>query len=131
LRSPVIQMRPAVAAGLAALAVGTAVILAGRAHADSTPIGPLPKGPVTTVTAPKGTLVSVALPHAGKGLVWRLARRVDPAVLRQVSEGDIGASVVVVFQARRVGNVRVAFAQTRGDTSSKALRSATTLVHVR
>src|SRR5262249_26667629 len=58
------------------------------------------------------------------GLVWRLARRIDPAVLRQVSEADVGRSVVVVFRATGKGTARVIFALTRGETP-RALASVT------
>jgi len=76
--------------------------------------------------------VAVALPRQkpSTGLVWRLARQVDPSVLRQVSEGDLGASVVVVFRAVHPGSAKVVFALTRGDTSPRALRSRTYTVTV-
>lgn len=108
-------------------------VAAVSASADSTPVGPLPKGPVTTVSAPSGSLVSVALPRqrASSGLVWRVARQVNARVLRQQAEADVGASVVVVFKALRAGNATVAFALTRGDASAKALRSVTYRVRVR
>lgn len=115
----------------AVFAVAAGAVLAAAASADSEPIGPLPKGPVTTVTTPKGTLVAVALPRAKNGLVWRLARRVDSSVLRQMWEADVGGSVVVVFRAKGVGTARVAFAQTRGDSSSNAVGSAISIVRVR
>ena len=91
--------------------------LAPPAFADSTPIGPLPKGPVTTITTHRGLLVAVALPHpaASKGLVWRLARPVDPSVLRQVSEADVGKNVVVVYRVIGKGKASIVYALTRGD----------------
>ena len=67
-----------------ALAVALSLgFLVPVAAADSTPVGPLPKGPVASVVTTRGALVAVALPRqsAAGGLVWRLARRVDPAVL--------------------------------------------------
>ena len=103
------------------------------AAADSTPVGTLPNGPVSSVVTTRGALVAVALPRqsAASGLVWRLARRVDPAVLTEVSEADAGPSVVVVFRARGRGNVRIAFALTKGDTGTKAVRAAFTDVRVK
>ena len=75
------------------------------ALADSTPIGPLPMGPVATITTHRGLFVAVALPHpADKGNVWRLARRVDSKILRQVSEADVGKNVVVVYQVTGKGS---------------------------
>jgi hypothetical protein len=114
--------------------VGCASALAlGVARADSTPIGTLPKGPRSSIASERGTLVAIALPRQkpSSGLVWRLARQVDPSVLRQVSEGEVGPSVVVVFRAVQTGSARVVFALTRGDSSSRALRSRTYIVRVR
>jgi hypothetical protein len=113
----------------AAIAAG----LAGSAGADSTPVGPLPKGPVTTVESTRGSLVAVALPRqsAASGLVWRVARRVDGRILRQRDEADVGASVVLVFRAVGRGTATVRFGLTKGDSSSRAVRSATYVVKVR
>jgi len=47
---------------LAAAAVA-ALVLVLPATASAPPVGKLPKGPVTTVRAPRGTLVAVALPQ--------------------------------------------------------------------
>ena|SRR5262245_52250164 len=115
----------------AASALAVAAALAAGAAADSTPVGPLPKGPVTTVQTTRGALVAVALPHRPNGNVWRLARQVDPRVLREVSEADVGPSVVIVYRATGAGVVRVVYALTHGDTSGKALESATHVVRVR
>ena len=116
----------------ALLASVVAGVLATPALADSTPIGPLPKGPVSSVATHRGLLVTVALPRqaASKGLVWRIARPVNPAVLRQVSEADVGANVVVVFKVVGKGRASVVFALTRGDSSSKAVRAVTNKVTV-
>jgi hypothetical protein len=78
-----------------------------------------------TVMVPRGQLVAVALPRqkASTGLVWRLARKVDSRVLRQLSEADVGPSVVVVFRAVGRGKATIVFALTRGESSSKALRA--------
>lgn len=100
----------------------TALSLAGLAGADSTPVGTLPKGPVTKIQTMKGQLVSVALPSRN-GLSWRLARAVDPHVLVQVSEADVGKSVVVVYRAVGKGTVSVKYGLTRGETA-KAYASA-------
>jgi hypothetical protein len=63
--------------------------------------------------------------------VWRVARAVDPAILRQVSEADVGSSVVLVFRATGVGTARVVLALTHGDSSPKAVRAAYYVVKVR
>lgn len=106
---------------------------ASSASADSTPIGPLPKGPVTTIETARGSLVAVALPrqNPSTALVWRVARRVDARVLKQVSEADVGSSVVLVFRATGKGKATIRLGLTRGDSSGKALRSATYQVQVR
>jgi hypothetical protein len=113
------------------LSTALLALTATPALADSTPIGALPAGPVATVATHRGLFVAVALPHpADKALVWRLARTVDAKVLREVSEADVGNTVVVVFAVTGKGKVRVVYALTRGDTSSKAVRTITHMVTV-
>jgi|SRR3954447_12318698 len=107
-----------------------ALVLAASAAASSTPVGPLPMGPVTSVSTARGTLVSVALPHRTGGKVWRQANVVDPKVLRQVSEGDVGSNVVIVFKATGAGKTKIAYGLTRGETK-KAYASASFVVTVR
>ena len=115
-----------VAAGGIAASVGAA------AWADSTPIGALPPGPVTTVTTTRGSLVAVALPRQKEstGLVWRIARPLNARVVSEVSEADVGTSVVIVFRTGAAGQATISFALTRGDTSSKAVKSAVYNVRV-
>jgi hypothetical protein len=108
-----------------------AAVLVPVASADSTPVGPLPAGPVTTVTSKSHQLVAVALPQASGGAVWRIARSFDSRVVRQVSEANVGNTVVLVFRTQAPGRTSLVFALTRGDASSKALRSATTRLTVR
>jgi hypothetical protein len=119
---------------IAALAGVAAVLsLAGASvgRADSTPVGPLPKGPVSKTTTKPGQLVAVALPRAkqGSGLVWRVARAYDSRIVRQVSEGEVGATVVLVYRVVGRGDTSLVFAQTRGESSSKAVKAATYRVH--
>jgi hypothetical protein len=66
-------------------AAATVLGVAGGAVASAPPVGPLPKGPVTTIVTQPGALVAIALPHRSGGLVWRLARGVDPKLLVEVS----------------------------------------------
>ena len=103
---------------------------AAGALADSNPIGALPSGPVTSIAAPHGELVAIALPRRSAGRVWRIARPFDGNVLREVSEADVGSSVVLVFRAGRTGNTTVSLALTRGDASAKALESRRFLIRV-
>jgi hypothetical protein len=115
-----------ITAGAAMLVL--ALVLAFPAFASSPPVGPLPPGPVTSISTPKGTLVSVALlSRAGKS--WRLARAVSPKILVEVSEANVGASVVIVYRAVGRGDVSVRYGLTRGETR-KAYASATFKVHV-
>ena len=117
---------------VAAATVAASVLVgAGAALADSTPVGALPAGPVTTTSTKKGQLVAVALPHASasSGLVWRIARAYDAKVVKEVSEADVGPSVVLVFKVVGKGNTSLVFALTRGDASSKAVKSATHKIH--
>lgn len=111
--------------GCATLATAFGLVT-GAARASSTPIGPLPAGPVSTVTTSPNQLVAVALPHAraNSGLVWRLARRYDSRVVREVSETDVETNVVLVFRVVSRGKTSLVFGLTRGDTSAKAVKSA-------
>jgi hypothetical protein len=115
----------------AVLAVAAAAVAAAApARASAPPVGPLPAGPLATIATTKGELVAFALPHRSGGRVWRVARAIDPPVLSQVSEADVGPSVVLVFRARRTGTVTVAFGLTKGETS-KALESRRFRVQIR
>ena len=68
-----------------------------------------------------GQLVSVALPTRA-GYFWRIARTFDARVVREVSEGDVGSSVVLVFRAVGRGHTTVGLAETKGETP-KAYRA--------
>jgi hypothetical protein len=118
---------PARARLTAGAMVASMLVGAGVARADSTPVGPLPAGPVSTVTTKKGQRVAVALPRASaaSGLVWRVARSYDSRVVRQLSEADVGSSVVLVYRVAGTGSTSLVFALTRGDTSSRAVKAAT------
>ena len=104
---------------------------ASVARADSTPVGPLPAGSVATTTTKPGLLVAVALPHARRnsGLVWRIARRYNLHVVRQISEADVRGSVVLVFKVVGRGDTSLVFALTHGDASAKAVKAATHKIH--
>jgi hypothetical protein len=107
----------------AVVLAGAAVALfSGSAAADSTPVGPLPAGPTSMIHTQPGQLIAVALPHRAGGKVWRVATSYDGKRLRQVSEGDVGSSVVLVFKALKVGNAKIEFGLTKGETA-KAFES--------
>ncbi|HEY4346797.1 MAG TPA: hypothetical protein VGM80_04345 [Gaiellaceae bacterium] len=112
---------------LAAL-VGILATAAGTASASAPPVGPIPAPAVTTLTTAKGSLVSIALPHR-VGYDWRIARALDPKVVREVAEGDVGSNVVLVFKAVSAGRASIVVAQTRGERS-KAYRAVRYDVHV-
>ena len=112
----------------AVAALAATFVTAGRA--DSPPVGALPSGPTSIIQTQKGQLVAFALPKRSAGRVWRIARRFDAAVVRQVSEADVGNSVVLVFKATGNGTTTVAFGLTRGETS-KAFESRRFTVRVR
>jgi hypothetical protein len=109
------------------LVIALTLIGAQSGRAVSTPIGPLPGGPVSTTTTRPGLLVAVALPHQrrGSGLVWRVARRYDSGVVRQVSEANVGTNVVLVFRVVGRGDTSLVFALTRGDVSREAIKAIT------
>lgn len=115
-----------------AIAASVAALATPAALADSTPVGPLPPGPLTTMTAAHGTLIAIAVPRrkASTGLLWRIARTVSPRVLRQVGEADVGPNVVLVFRAVGRGRATVVLALTKGDASAKAVASVTYRVRV-
>ena len=113
---------------LAALIVAAAT--GAVAGATAPPVGPLPGGPTATLATQKGQLVAVALPHRSGGRVWRIARSFDSHVLRQVSEADVGANVVLVFQVTGRGTTTLAFGLTVGETT-KAHESRRLTVRVR
>jgi hypothetical protein len=52
-------------------------------------------------------------------------------VLRQLSEANVGSSVVLVFRATNAGRTTVSLALTKGDASAKALESRRFRIHVR
>jgi hypothetical protein len=107
--------------------VGTAV---GSALASAPPVGPLPAGPTSTIDTHKGELLAFALPKRQSGRVWRIARPFNSRVVREVSEANVGRSVVLVFQAVGRGSATVSFGLTRGETP-KAFESRRFVVRVR
>ena len=107
-----------------------ALAFAASAGATAGPIGPLPPGPVTNISAPVGSLVSVALPRPTQGRVWRQAGVVDPKVLHEVAESDSSHYVVIVFKAVGRGKTKAVYALTKGETK-KAYASSTFVVTVR
>lgn len=116
---------------IAALA-GLLVPSVSASVASAPPVGPLPPGQITTISAARGTLVAVALPGqpASSGLVWRLARPVNVKVLRQTAERNIGRDVIVVYKAVSAGDATVAYGLTKGERR-KAYKSVTYKIRIR
>lgn len=112
---------------VALVAVATA---ASMGLADSTPVGPLPPGPTSTIETQKGQLVAVALPRKANGRVWRIARAFNAKVVRQVSEANVGPNVVLVFRVVGNGTTRLVFGLTRGETA-KAFEARRFVVRAR
>ena len=96
-------------------ALASVVVLASPATAAAPPVGPLPAGPSSTVRTSVGQLVSVALPHRSEGRAWRIARPFNGRVVTEMTEGDVGAVVVLVFRAVGHGRTTLRFALTRGE----------------
>ena len=112
-------------AAIASVAAGST----GNASASAPPIGPLPAGPTSLIHTQPGQLVAVALPRRAGGRAWRIARSIDGQRLRQVSEADVGSSVVLVFRAHGTGTATVAFGLTRGERP-KAYESRTFVIEI-
>lgn len=123
--------RPHLCAAVAAVVIAALVVaLAAEppaARADSIAVGPLPPGPTVSLAARHGSLVSITLPRRSPstGLVWRLARPIDGAVAREVSEGEVGRTVVVVYRLTGRGSTVVHYALTRGESSPVAVEART------
>ncbi len=127
-------MRHAYSLLIVTLTAGLAAIFALTAFGSNVPVGRLPAGAVTTTKTTVGQLTAVALPRpAGRhrGYVWRLARNYDSGVVREVSETDVGANIVIVYRAVGRGHTSLVYAMTYGDSSPVATKTATTRVEVR
>jgi predicted secreted protein len=111
---------------VALLALAAAV----PAIASAPPVGPLPKGPVTTISVQRGELFGIALPHPTGGKVWRIARHYDGRIVSEVSEGEQRGNIVAAYRALRAGKATIVYALTRGE-STKALQARTFRVTVR
>ncbi|MBA3841918.1 MAG: hypothetical protein H0X39_04750 [Actinobacteria bacterium] len=104
-------------ARIAPFAVVALCVLAAPAVASSPPVGPLPAGPTTQITTQRGALVAIALPPQPAGRAWRLKGNINTRIVREVSEANVGANVVVVFKATGKGSTSLAYGATRGETA--------------
>ena len=105
----------------ALLAAALALLLfAPGARASAPPVGPLPKGPVTTIRVQHGLLFAIALPRPAADLTWRGARQSDATVARPLDEGELNGNIVFTYRAGRKGTTTVVYALTKDETT-KAL----------
>lgn len=104
------------------IAVVLALAVGGSAQASAPPVGPLPKGPVTTIRVQHGLLFSIVVPRPGAGLTWRGARPSDATVARPLDEGELNKNIVFVYRAGHAGTTTVVYALTKGE-GPKALQA--------
>lgn len=105
-----------VAAGLASLTLG--------ANASAPPVGPLPKGPTTTITVQHGLVFALALSKPPSGQYWRAATSINTKVAKPLSEGELEGNIILLYKAVAVGTTSVAYGLTKDETP-KALKSHT------
>ena len=94
-----------------------AIVLAAPASRPSPPVGPLPAGPTQQMTTAARRTRRGRAPARGQRPCLAAARAVNPKVLREVGEANVGPNVVVVFKAFSRGRVTVSYGLTRGETS--------------
>jgi predicted secreted protein len=108
------QMRFLAVAGAV---VVSAAVAAANALSSAPPVGPLPRGPVQTVKRTPGRTFTITLPKPGiAGRSWRIARRYDSGVVREVGEGTRKSGAVwTTYRAVAPGRTSVVYALTRGE----------------
>lgn len=113
------MIRRSLGVGLAALGLG---VVAVGAQASAPPVGPLPRGPVTTIRVQRGLLFAIVVPRPAGGLSWRGARQSDATVARPLDEGELNGNIVFVYRAGHPGTTTVVYALTK-DEQPKALQA--------
>ena len=96
--------------------------LALAAQATAPPVGPLPKGPVTSIRVQHGQLFALVVPRPARGLAWRGARQSDPTIARPLDEAEVNGNIVFVYRAGHAGTTTVVYALTKGE-GPKALQA--------
>jgi hypothetical protein len=114
--------RRSLVAVAAAAVVALAAVLALSAGATAPPVGPLPKGPVTTIRVLHGQLFALVVPRPRAGLAWRGARQSDATIARPLDEAEVNGNVVFVYRAGHRGTTTVVYALTK-DEGPKALQA--------
>ena len=114
------------------LLLGTALaaaLLALSARATAPPIGPLPKGPVTSIQVEHGQLFALVLPKPGNGYAWRGAKNTNVKVAKPLDEGELNGNIVLVYKALKAGKTTIAYGLTKDETET-AYKSQTFQVTV-
>lgn len=106
-----------------------AAVLATSAGATAPPIGPLPKGPITSIQVEHGQLFALALPKPASGYTWRGAKNTNVKVAKPLDEGELNGNIVLVYKALKAGKTTIAYGLTKGETQ-KAYQSQTFQVTV-
>ena len=106
-----------------------ATVFAVCARASAPPIGPLPRGPVTSIQVEHGQLFALALPKPTNGYVWRGAKNTNVKVAKPLYEGELNGNIVLVYKALKAGKTTIAYGLTKGETE-KAYESQTFRVTV-
>jgi hypothetical protein len=98
-------------------------LAASSAQASAPPVGKLPTAKVISQPAPRGTLVSLALPKSTGGSVWRVARAYDSHIATEVEQHMLSTSTVIIFRAVASGRTAITYALTPSATSPRVLRA--------
>jgi hypothetical protein len=116
---------------LPALVLVAALATTATALATAPPVGPLPKGPTSTIAAKSNRTFIVRLPKSQQpGLVWRLARNYRSSVVRGLDEGETKDTVWLRFKSVAPGKTSLVFALTRGERA-RAFAARTFIVTVK
>lgn len=116
---------------LAAVLVAAGLASSGlTANASAPPVGPLPKGPTTTITVQHGLVFALALSKPPSGQYWRAATSINIKVAKPLSDGELEGNIILLYKAVAPGTTSVAYGLTRDETP-KALKSHTFKITVR
>ena len=102
----------------------TAAVLATSARPSAPPVGPLPKGQVTSILVEHGQLFALALPKPASGYAWRGAKNTNVKVAQGLDEGELNGNIVLVYKALKAGKTTIAYGLTIGERE-KAFQSQT------
>jgi hypothetical protein len=121
-----LMSRFALAVAIAGVALAVPAVIAS---ASAPPVGPLPKGPVTSIQVQHGLLFAIALPRPNAPYVWRGARPSDPNVARPLEDAEVSGNIVILYKAVKAGKTSLVYALTKGETE-KAYKAETFKVTV-